>query len=156
SATKVPFDVEAGDAAAGMCIDFYGRFQSEAARKPGGDSRMQFITPEGGSSYGVDPVGLPRGAPHGDLAREFIQFTLTPEGQKLWNWKTGTPGGPAKYALRRLPILPSLYAPEYAQYRSDPGVQPYTQAGSFFYHDQWTAPLFRTITFVIRVMCIEP
>ena len=30
SGTEIPFSVEAGDAAAGMCIDFYGRFESEA------------------------------------------------------------------------------------------------------------------------------
>lgn len=156
SAAKIPFDVEEGNAAAGMCIDFYGRFQSEFVRKPDGASRMQYITPEGGSSVGVDPIGMLRGAPHPELAREFIEFVLSPEGQKLWDWKVGAPGGPAKYALRRLPILPSLYAPEYDPFRSDPGVNPYEQAGAFVYHDQWTSPLFRSISFVVRVMCIDP
>ena len=155
SAPKVPFDVEEGNAAAGMCIDFYGRFQSEFVRKSDGTSRMQYITPEGGSSVGVDPIGLMRGAPNAALAREFIEFVLSPDGQKLWNWKVGAPGGPAKYALRRLPILPTLYAPEYDAFRSDPQVQPYAQAGSFIYHDQWTSPLFRSISFVVRVMCID-
>jgi ABC-type Fe3+ transport system substrate-binding protein len=156
SATKIPFDVECGDAAAGMCIDFYGRFQSEAVRKPDGSSRMQYITPDGGSSVGVDPIGLLRGAPNADLAREFIEFVISPDGQKLWNWKIGTPGGPEKYALRRLPILPQLYAPEFAALRSDPQVQPYAQAGAFVYHPEWTAPLFRPISFIVRVMCIDP
>jgi hypothetical protein len=156
SATKIPFDVECGDAAAGMCIDFYGRFQSEAVRKPDGSSRMQYITPDGGSSVGVDPIGLLRGAPNADLAREFIEFVISPDGQKLWNWKTGTPGGPERYALRRLPILPQLYAPEFASLRSDPDVQPYAQAGAFVYHAEWTAPLFRPISFIVRVMCIDP
>ena len=156
SGTKVPFDVEAGDAAAGMCIDFYGRFQSEAVRRPDGSSRMQYFTPVGGSSVGVDPIGLLRGAPDAELAREFIEFVISEEGQKLWNWKISTPGGPVKYALRRLPILPRLYAPEFAALRSDPQVQPYAQAGAFVYHPEWTASLFRPICFIVRVMCIDP
>jgi ABC-type Fe3+ transport system substrate-binding protein len=156
SAAKIPFDVEEGNAAAGMCIDFYGRFQSESVRKSDGSSRMQYITPAGGSSVGVDPIGLMRGAPDAALAREFIEFVISPEGQKLWNWKVGTPGGPTKYALRRLPILPSLYATEYVPLRSDPDEQPYLQAGAFIYHPEWTGPLFRQISFVIRVMCIDP
>jgi iron(III) transport system substrate-binding protein len=156
SGAKIPFDVEMGDAAAGMCIDFYGRFQSEAVRKPDGSSRLQYVSPRGGSSVGADPIGLLRGAPHAELAREFIEFVLSNEGQKLWNFKVGAPGGPAKYALRRLPIRPELYAPEFAPFRSDPGVNPYEQAKSFVYHEQWTSPLFRVISFIVRVMCIEP
>lgn len=156
SATKIPFDVESGDAAAGMCIDFYGRFESEAVRKPGGSSRMQYVTPEGGSSVGVDPIGLLRGAPNAGLAREFIEFALSFDGQALWNWKIGAPGGPKKYALRRLPIRPDLYAPAYHACRSDPEVLPYAQANAFVYHPEWTSPLFRSIGFIIRVICIDP
>jgi len=156
SGTKVPFDVEAGNAAAGMCIDFYGRFESEAARKPDGTSRMEYVTPIGGSSVGVDPIGMFRGAPDADLARDFIEFVISLDGQALWNWKLGTPGGPVKYALRRMPIRPELYAPSFDIYRSDPNVQPYAQAGAFIYHPQWTASLFRQISFVIRAMCIDP
>ena len=155
-ATKIPYDVESSDAAAGMCIDFYGRFQSEAVRKPDGSSRMQYVTPAGGSSVGADPIGMLRGAPHPDLARAFIEFVLSPDGQKLWNFKVGAPGGPGKYALRRLPIRREMYSPEFAQFRSDPEVDPYAQANAFIYHDKWTAPLFRTISFIVRVMCIDP
>ena len=156
SAPKITYDVEAGDAAAGMCIDFYGRFQSEAVRKPDGSSRLQYISPAGGSSVSADPIGMLRGAPHPELAKEFIGFVMSIDGQKLWNWKTGTPGGPVRYALRRLPIRRELYAPEFRQFRSDPEVDPYAQAGSFVYHEQWTSPLFRAICFIIRAMCIDP
>ena len=154
AASKVPWDVESGDAAAGMAIDFYGRYQSEAVRRPDGTSRMVYVTPLNGSSVGADPIGLLRGAPSPELAREFIEFVLSPEGQKLWNWRRGTPGGPERYALRRLPILPQIYAPEYAQYRSDPGVNPYVENG-FTYRPEWTGRLFRVIGFVISVTCID-
>ena len=157
SATRIVWDVESGDAAAGMAIDFYGRFQSEAVRRPNGTSRLHYFTPVGGSSFGADPIGMLRGAPSPALAREFIEFVLSPEGQKLWNWKVGTPGGPQKYALRRLPILPKLYAPEYAPLRSDPDVNPFAWAQENPpYHPEWTASLFRTISFVIRTMAIDP
>ena len=155
SSTKIALDVEAGEAAAGMTIDFYGRFQSEAVRKPDGTSRLQYVNAAGGTSVGVDPIGIFRGAPNADMAREFIAYVMSPEAQKLWNWKVGTPGGPQRYALRRLPVLPVLYAPEFRPLRSDPDVDPYELARTFTYHDTWTGPLFRSIAFTFRVMCID-
>ncbi len=156
AASKVPVDVSLGDAAIGMSIDFYGRYQSEAVRVSGQPSRIQYFTPERGSSVGVDPIGLLRGAPNRAVAVAFIEFVLSLEGQKLWNFKTGTPGGPTKYALRRLPIRKELYTPEYADFRSDPAVFPYEEAKLFTYHPKWTAPLFKTMSFIVRVMCLDP
>jgi ABC-type glycerol-3-phosphate transport system substrate-binding protein len=153
AAPKIAIDIASGDAAAGMCIDFYGRFQSEAAH--GGPSRIGFSMPEGGTSIDTDAVALMRGAPHRELALEFIEFALSREGQKLWNFKVGTPGGPERYALRRLPVLPELYAPEYAPMRSDPGEHPFEQARAFVYHGAWTGPLLRALSFVVRVMCVD-
>ena len=156
ASTKIALDVEAGEAAAGMTIDFYGRFQSEAVRRPDGTSRLQYANVVGGSSVAVDPIGLFRGAPNADIAKEFIAYVLSPEGQKLWNWKVGTPGGPRRYALRRMPILPQLYAAEFKPLRSDPEVNPYELARTFTYHEAWTARLFRPTAFIFRVMCIDP
>jgi hypothetical protein len=138
-----------------MCIDFYGRFQSEAVRLSNGDSRLQYFTPKGGSSVGVDPIGMLRGAPHPDLASAFIEFVLSTEGQKLWNFRVGTPGGPERYALRRLPLRKELYGVEYAGFRSDPEVDPYVDAKDFTYQEAWTGPVFRPLTFIIRVMCLD-
>ncbi len=155
SSAKIALDIEAGEAAAGMTIDFYGRFQSEAVRKPDGSSRLQYVNVAGGSSVTVDPIGLFRGAPNRELAKEFLSFVLSTEGQKLWTWKVGAPGGPQRYALRRPPILPALYAPEFREFRSDPDVQPYELAKTFTYREKWTAPLFRAAAFIFRVMCID-
>ena len=91
-----------------------------------------------------------------DVAKEFIAFLMSLDGQKLWNWKLGTPGGPQRYALRRLPVLPQLYAPEFLPLRSDPEVNPYELAKTFTYHEAWTGRLFRPIAFIFRVMCIDP
>ena len=156
AATKIPIDVAQGDAALGMAIDFYGRFESESARTHSGRERMRYVSPFGGTSYGVDPIGLLRGAPHPVLARAFIEYTLSLEGQRLWNFQVGTPGGPKQYALRRLPLRRELYAPELRGFRSDPDVYPYEEAKGFTYHPEWTAPLFNPIRFIVRVMCVDP
>ena len=155
SAPKIPLDVSLGDAAIGMCIDFYGRFQSESVKIGTSPSRLQYLTPAGGSSVGVDPIGLLRGAPHRAVAEEFIAFVLSLEGQKLWNFQVGTSGGPRKYALRRLPVRKELYASEFTPHRSDPEVMPYEDAKLFTYHPAWTAPLIRTLSFIIRVTCLD-
>jgi len=155
SAPKIPLDVSLGDSAIGMCIDFYGRFQSEAVKIGDILSRLQYFTPEGGSSVGVDPIALLRGAPNRAAAEEFIAFVLSLDGQKLWNFKVGVPGGPKKYALRRLPIRKELYLPEYLAFRSDPQVQPYEEAKKFSYNPTWTGPVFRVMAFIIRVTCLD-
>ena len=157
ASTKMPIDVGDGDAAVGMSIDFYGRFQAESDRAPTtGKERMHYFNPPGGTSIGTDPIGLLRGAPHPVLAKAFIEYVMSLEGQKLWCFKVGAPGGPEKYALRRSPVRRELYGPEYVSDRSDPEVQPYDEAKSFTYHPAWTAPLFNPIRFVVRVMCIDP
>lgn len=156
AAPDIPYSVQAGDAAAGMCIDFYGRFESEAVRRADGTSRLVYVTPRGGSSTGADPVGLFRGAPHPELAREFIEFAISQEGQKLWCFRAGAPGGPEKYTLRRLPIRPDLYGAQWRQYEADPDVDPFSPAAGFVYHPQWTASLFGVISFAIRTAFIDP
>lgn len=155
AASKVPMDVSLGDAAIGMSIDFYGRFQSEAVRIDTEESRLQYFTPVGGSSVGVDPIGMLRGAPNPQAAKIFMEFVLSIEAQKLWNFKIGTPGGPVRYALRRLPIRKELYDPQYLKFRSDPDVEPYEEAKFFTYHEEWTGPLFGPLRFIIRTMCLD-
>jgi iron(III) transport system substrate-binding protein len=151
-AGKVTQDVQTGSAAAGMCIDFYGRFMSD---DEGAARRMAFSLPEAGSSLGSDPIALLRGAPSPELAKQLIDFVLSPAGQALWSYKRGAPGGPERYALRRLAILPELYRPEHLRLRSDPADNPYETARTFTYHASWTGPLFRALSFVIRVMCVD-
>ena len=156
-ATEIPYSVAAGDAAAGMCIDFYGRFESDAVRGANGASRLGYVTPAGGSSAGADSIGMFRGAPHPDLAREFMEFVISPEGQKLWCFRAGTPGGPEKYTLRRLPIRPDLYTAQWQPFEADPGVDPYADGGrAFIYHPEWTGSLFAVTSFCIRTAFIDP
>ena len=155
-ATKIALDVSSGDAAAGMCIDYYGRFQAEAAAAAGRPGRVGFASARGETSINPDPIGLLRGAPHRDLAIAFIDFVLSDDGQKLWSFRRGVPGGPERYALRRLPIVPHLYDPALAPLRADPDENPYEEARDFVYHRAWTGPIYGAIAFVVRTMCVEP
>jgi iron(III) transport system substrate-binding protein len=155
SSSKIPLDVARGDAAAGMCIDYYGRSTEEETRRADGSSRVRFIMPVGGSSVSVDPIGMFRGAPDPELATAFIEFVLSDAGQKLWSYRAGTPGGPARSALRRLAARQNFYTPENLAHMSDPDEMPYEKAKAFTYHPEWTAAAFSTLRFLIRVMCVD-
>lgn len=156
SAQKVPIDVAAGNCAAGMCIDFYGRQQAEALLRRGGSTRVSYVSPQGGTAYSADPVGMLRGAPNPELAKAFIEFTVSPEGQRLWNLRAGVSGGPKHYALRRLPVRRDFYVdPDLAALRSDPEEMPYAIIEPLVYRSEWTGALFGELRFIIRVMCID-
>ncbi len=155
SATKIPLDVAAGNAAAGMCIDFYGRTYNEMLRKEDGRSRVEYLTPVGGSSWGADPIGLFRGAPNPEMAKAFIEFVLSEEGQRLWNFRVGVEGGPVKTSLRRPSLRKDFYTAENMALSADPDVRPFEVADKFEYVPEWTEKSFRSISFVIRVSCLD-
>ncbi|MCL1856398.1 MAG: ABC transporter substrate-binding protein [Kiritimatiellaeota bacterium] len=102
--SKVSMDVSSGDIAAGVSIDSTARAQSEVS------GHGIYITPVGGSSVSADPISLLRGAPNPVTAERFLAFVLSLDGQKLWNYRPGAPGGPKRYALRRLPAHKAFYS----------------------------------------------
>jgi ABC-type glycerol-3-phosphate transport system substrate-binding protein len=155
AAPKVPADVAYGEAAAGMCIDFYGRSESEAVADDLGRTRLQYNNVRGGTSVGADSIALLRGAPHPETAKAFIDFVMSCEGQKLWDFRPGTPGGPIRYSLRRLPIRREFYREPFRSFMADREADPYRDAQAFHYNEAWTAPLFSTLRFLVRVMCID-
>ena len=169
SASKVPIDVSAGQASAGLCIDFYGRFQAQNAKAPDGSERMAFVTPLGGTGASGDPISLLRGAPHREIAARFIEFVLSEDGQRLWSYRPGTPGGPAKYALRRLPVRRDFYpsprpafqathvrhAAQATDDLTDPHINPYAVAQQFTYYPRWTTQHFSILRDLVRAMCID-
>lgn len=169
SSSKVPVDVGMGNCAAGLCIDFYGRFEAQTARTPDGRERMGFVMPVGGSSATCDPVSLLRGAEHREVAVRFIEFVMSEEGQKIWCYKPGSPGGTEKYALRRIPTRrdffpsenPAINAKhlEHLKYASDdladPQINPYAVASRFEYHARWTGRHFGVLRDIVRAMCID-
>jgi ABC-type Fe3+ transport system substrate-binding protein len=155
NATKIPLEVSQGDAAAGMCVDFYGRSFEDQCRRPDGTSRVGFVSPRGGASVSVDPVGMLRGAPQPEAATEFMKFVLSDEGQRLWNYQAGAPGGPVEDALRRLPVRQDFYTEANLRWMTDAGERPFEDAKEFVYHPEWTGSLFNVIRFLVKVMCVD-
>lgn len=165
SAGKVPIDVSMGDAAAGVAIDFYGRYQAEMSRAPDGSERMAYVTPRGGSSVSSDPISILRGAPNRELAMRFLEFVLSEEGQRLWNYRPGTPGGPEKFALRRLPIRRDFYpataggttvhTPHLSDDLGSPDINPFELGEAFVYQPRWTGGHFNVMRDLIRAMCLD-
>ena len=169
SASKVPLDVGMGNAAAGLCIDFYGRFEAQVSNGGRPDGAMAYVTPEGESGVSADPVALLRGAPHRELALRFIEFTLSEAGQKLWCYRTGTPGGPQKYALQRFPIRRDFYPADNPKFQASyerhrrfttddlgrPNMDMYRLAHEFPYRPRWTAGYFGLFRDLIRAMCMD-
>ncbi len=91
-AEQLPNDVASGDAAAGTAIDFYGRVTEQTV----GPGRERFIVPAAATAITPDPIAILYGT-HGKqlvLAKHFIQFLLSPEGQRLWILRPGQPGSP--------------------------------------------------------------
>ena len=156
SASKVPRDVGRGDAIAGMCIDFYGRSEAEWTRQESGHERVVFVTPQGGTSMSSDPIALLRGAPHRAEAVAFMRFVLSVDGQRLWNYRVGEPGGPKRYALRRWSVRRDLFTPEHLAHSSDPGEDPFVLAQSFHFEPAWTAPYFDLIRSTIKAVILDP
>ncbi len=156
SASKVPRDIAAGNAAAGMAIDTYGLSEQQWSELLfDGKPRIRYVPPKGGTAVSADPVQLLRGAPNRRAAEEFIDFLLSIEGQKLWNYRVGTPGGPEKYALRRPPIRKDMYTPEHIASFSDPDYNPYIAGAEFVYNPQWTSPYFNLLRILIRCIALD-
>jgi ABC-type Fe3+ transport system substrate-binding protein len=155
SASKIPQDVGQGNAAAGMCIDFYGRSYAEDLKSASGMPRVVWIAPRGGTTLSADPVGVLRGAPHLEVAQCFVGFCLSPEAQFLWFGKPGTPHGPQARALHRTPIRRDMYTPENLANSTMPGFHPYEDRGNFTYQRELTGGLFNTLRQLVKVMCID-
>jgi iron(III) transport system substrate-binding protein len=169
SASKVPLDVGMGNAAAGLAIDFYGRFEAQIVNGGRKNGSMGYATPRGESGVSADPISLLRGAPHKKTALRFIEFLLGEEGQKLWCYRVGEPGGPEKYALQRFPIRRDFYPSDqremqksYERHRAHttddlarPTLNMYLLAQEYVYQPRWTAGHFGILRDLIRTMCID-
>lgn len=151
---KPPIDVAAGNCAAGLCIDFYGRQQEEAVVRRADSDRVGYASPQGGSVSSVDPIALLRGAKNKAAAILFIEYVLSLDGQKLWTFKPGTPGGPHRFVLRRLSVRKDFYAQtSWKPYLADPDEAPFEQRDPLVYREAWTGRIFREMALLVRVMC---
>jgi ABC-type Fe3+ transport system substrate-binding protein len=155
SASKIPQDVGQGNAAAGMCIDFYGRSFADELTSASGTPRVVWIAPQGGTTLSADPIGMLKGAPHPEVAQSFVEYCLSPEAQCLWFGKPGTPDGPKQRALHRTPIRRDVYTPENLANSTMPAADPYHDSGNFTYQRELTGASFNTLRQLVKVMCID-
>ena len=157
SSTKGPIEVAAGETAAAVCIDFYGRYEAQRTRDAavkaglaGADAvgRVGYVDPPGETVIDPDPIGMLTGAPNPELARRFMDFVLSREGQALWQFPVTTSGpGPRDFELRRLPIRRSMYRDDFVRFVDK--VDPWTIATPVAAPNQamraFIAPLFRAM-----------
>jgi ABC-type Fe3+ transport system substrate-binding protein len=107
SASTVPKDIAVGEIAAGLCIDVY----AWSTIREIGEDRLGFVLPKGLTVVNGDAIAMLKGAPEPGLAREFIEFVLSENGQKIWMLKKNSlPGAPTEFELNKMPVWPSLYA----------------------------------------------
>jgi ABC-type Fe3+ transport system substrate-binding protein len=151
NSASVPATVGAGDAAAGMAIDFYGRTEVEFS----GESRVGYVEPVGATIVNPDPIALVRGAEHRDAALRFVEFVLSTDGQRLWNARVGPPAAPAAPpsagCRSSAPCTPTRRTS--SQHFAD-RVNPYEVAGSFNTRSE-RKQTFQIIGELIQASCLD-
>ncbi|HEY8749488.1 MAG TPA: ABC transporter substrate-binding protein [Tepidisphaeraceae bacterium] len=139
SSEVVPNDVARGEAAAGMSIDFYARVTEGTV----GSSRAHFVSPYAATAITPDAIGILHGVSGTrlTLATHFVEFLISPEGQRLWILLPGQTGGPRERALRRMPIRRDVYVDQtgWADH-----FNPFEDAGGFNQRGEWMALLSDT------------
>lgn len=98
-------DVTLGETVYAFAIDFYGFTQIAVA----GRDNMTFVLPEDFTAINPDGIAILKGAPNLEIARRFVDFTLSDEGQRLWFLPKGHPLGPQKYSIERMSVRPDMY-----------------------------------------------
>ncbi|MCW4036834.1 MAG: extracellular solute-binding protein, partial [Candidatus Bathyarchaeota archaeon] len=105
SSSQVPKSVGAGDVAYGLAIDFYAWSEVD---KVGAD-KIGYVMPEGLTVINPDSIAILKGAPNLEVAKRFVTYVLSEEGQKLWMLPVGAEGGPTTYMLGRMCVIPELF-----------------------------------------------
>ncbi|MDX2225780.1 MAG: extracellular solute-binding protein [Verrucomicrobiae bacterium] len=101
-------DVTVGETAYALSVDVQGLMQVSV----GGPENMGYVYPKGATIINPDSLAILKGAPNATIAGRFMDFMLSPDGQRLWVKSRGQPGGPVRFDIPRMTILPELY-PEY-------------------------------------------
>ncbi len=114
SGGTVPREVAAGDIAAGMAIEQYAQTVIAAI----GGNQLAFVLPSANTIINPDAIGILRGAPQEKLARLFIDYALSAEGQRILYQPQGQNG--QRHSLYRMPVRIELYDEPFA-----PATNPY-------------------------------
>lgn len=130
TASQIGKEVATAEIVVGIAIDTYG---GDLLRRFG-SGRIGFVVPSDFAAINGDGIAVIDHAPHPELARSFVEFVLSERGQRIFYDKVGSPGGPRKFEIGKLPVLPALYGGPYRAPVVDlnpfttPGVIPYQAA----------------------------
>ncbi len=127
SSGQISKDLAVGETAVALSIDTY----AFSAIEDLGPKRLGFVLPQQATVITPDPIAMLKGAPNKKVAEAYIEFTMSPAGQKIWLYKKGVPGGPVDVSLNKMCVLPSLYK-DYAG-KSNVTVNPFAQKKGFTY-----------------------
>ncbi len=114
-ATDPPRATTMGNAASSICIDFYGFTQIAATNSKHTEGEttlanqvMTLSIPDQATVRSPDCIAVLKGG-NTALAKEFIDFLLSREGQRLWILPVGHSDGPEANALLRMPVRQEIY-----------------------------------------------
>ncbi len=156
SASTIVRDVGVGNSVCGIAIDTYGISEREYQKSlSGGEAHLVYITPRGGTAVSGDPVQILRGAPHRQVAEDFLDYLLSEEGQKIHCYRTGTPGGPVVYPINRPPVRRDLYDENYQKFAFDGSYNPYVSGEDFVYRPERTGRYYALIRQTVKVLMID-
>ncbi len=149
SSTTIPQAVATGEAIAGMSIDFYGWTTVDAV----GSYHLGFVYPADMTVINPDGMGMLRGGPNPEAAREFISFVMSPPGQRLWGFRAGLRGGPKKYALGRFSIMPQLYDTASDSFIVD--INPFEWSAGFVYDNAKASSRWSLVNDMIGTLLVD-
>jgi ABC-type Fe3+ transport system substrate-binding protein len=143
-------EVGLGDAVYGVSIDIYGQAQS-AYYGPG---NVSFVLPEGQTVITPDSIAVLKNPPHPEIARHFLEFVLSREGQLLWMLPKGAPGGATRAVINRMSVLPSLYAELVGV--TPVRTNPFLTHSDFIYSEQLGSKRRAILSLLLAACMIDP
>ena len=149
SASQIPKDVAIGEVAYGLAIDFYAWAQVKEA----GADKIGFVMPDNLTIITPDAIGILKGSPNTEVAKAFIRFVMSEEGQKLWLLVEKAAGGPQRFQLNRFSVLPSLY--ELAPQNTAVKVNPFSWRSDFAFDPKLSAERWSIVNDLIGALVID-
>lgn len=140
----VPREVASGEIAAGMVIDQYAQTVIDAV----GDNVLVFVLPRKATIINPDAIGVFKGAAEPELARLFVEYALSDEGQRLLFQPEGVNG--QKHSLFRMPVRASLYDDVNA-----PRSNPYAFSEGLVYDEAKSGRWMRALNDLMGVWLID-
>jgi ABC-type Fe3+ transport system substrate-binding protein len=114
-----------------------GNLDANALTAVGRDPQMLgFCLPDGETIINPDAIAVLKGAPRKELARAFVEFTLSDAGQRLFLLRPGEPGGPRRHPLCRLSVVEELYSRYPPERRSVAAANPFRAGDMISYNSK--------------------